>query len=132
MPFPSAEWAVAFRSAINENAAYRDAARAWVGDILLLVRPPDAAAPSPGVHLDLANGECRSAEFHADGRHVSSEFVFEGTIENWQKLMRHEVDPVKAIMDGTLKVRGNLAKLMRFTRAAKELVETASDVPGSI
>ena len=132
MAFPSAEWAAAFQLAINENEAYREAARAWVGDILLLVKPSDASAPSPGVHLDLANGTCRSAEFQADGRTVPSEFVFEGPIESWQKLMRHEVDPVKAIMDGTLKVRGNLAKLMRFTRAAKELVETASNVPGSI
>jgi putative sterol carrier protein len=132
MAFPSAEWAAAFHTAINENTAYRDAARAWAGDILLLVKSSDPNAPSPGVHLDLANGECRSAEFHADGRAVSSEFVFEGPIESWQKLMRHEVDPVKAIMDGTLRVRGNLAKLMRFTRAAKELVETASNVPGSL
>jgi putative sterol carrier protein len=130
--FPSEDWAAAFRRAINENAAYRDAAKAWVGDILLLVRPADADAPRPGVHLDLANGECRSAQYHADGRAVSSEFVFEGSTESWQRLMKHEVDPVKAIMDGTLKVRGNLAKLMRFTRAAKELVETASNVPGSL
>ena len=45
--------------------------------------------------------------------------------------MRHELDPIKAILDGTFRVRGNLAKLMRFTRAAKELVETASNVPSS-
>ncbi|MGA8543190.1 MAG: SCP2 sterol-binding domain-containing protein [Thermoplasmata archaeon] len=131
MPFPSAEWAAAYQKALNENVAYHEAAKAWVGDILLLVRTRDSEAPAPGVHLDLANGECRAAVFHADARAVPSEFVYEGTPENWQRLMRHEIDPVKAILDGTFRVRGNLAKLMRFTRAAKELVETASNVPVS-
>ncbi len=131
MKFPSSEWAGALQQALNQNTAYADAARAWVGDILLLVRPADASAPAPGIHLDLANGTCRSATFYPDAREVKSEFVYEGSPENWARLMRHEVDPVKAIMEGTFRVRGNLAKLMRFTRAAKELVETASNVPSS-
>ena len=129
MQFPSAEWAAAYRNALNENAAYRDAATAWVGDILLLVRPTEAGVPAPGVLLDLGDGGCRAATFYPDARAVASEFVYEGTPENWQRLMRHEVDPIKAILDGTFRVKGNLAKLMRFTRAAKELVETASNVP---
>ncbi len=128
MPFPSAEWAAAFQKALNENAAYAEAAKAWVGDILLLVRPADPTQAAPGVLLDLANGQCRSATYQPDARSVAAEFVYEGTAENWQRLVRHEVDPVKAILDGTFKVRGNMAKLMRFTRAAKELVETASNV----
>ena len=128
MSFPSAEWASAVRKALNENAAYAEAAKAWVGDILLLVKPADPAAPAPGVHLDLANGTCRAATFLPDARSFAAEFVYEGPPESWDRLMRHEVDPVKAILDGTFKVRGNLAKLMRFTRAAKELVETASNV----
>ncbi len=130
MAFPSAEWASAFQTALNANAAYAEAARAWVGDILLRVRPADPSRPAPGVLLDLAAGSCRAATFFPDAREVPSEFVYEGPPESWGRLMRHELDPVKAILDGTFRVKGNMAKLMRFTRAAKELVETASNVPG--
>ena len=129
MKFPSAEWASAYRTALNANSAYREAAAAWEGDILLLVKPADPNGPAPGVHLALAHGECSAATFHPDARGVVSEFVYEGTPENWQRLLRHEVDPVKAILDGTFRIRGNLVKAMRFTRAAKELVETAAQVP---
>lgn len=129
MKFPSAEWASAYREALNASEAYQDAARAWEGDILLLVRPADPTAPAPGVHLALAHGTCSAATYHADAREVSSEFVYEGSPESWERLMRREVDPVKAILDGTFRIRGNLAKAMRFTRAAKELVETAAQVP---
>jgi putative sterol carrier protein len=130
MKFPSGEWADAFRTALNQNSAYQEAAQAWEGDILFLVRPADPSAPAPGIQLQLAHGQCSGATFHADARSLFSEFVYEGTQENWGRLLRKEVDPVKAILDGTFKIRGNLAKAMRFTRAAKELVETAASVPG--
>jgi len=129
MKFPSAEWANEFRSVLNQNEAYRSAAQAWEGDILFLVRSPDSNSACPGIHLALAHGECSAATFHPDARAVASEFVYEGTPENWKKLLRGELDPVKAILDGTFRIKGNLAKAMRFTRAAKELVETAARVP---
>jgi putative sterol carrier protein len=132
MPFPSQEWATAYQAAINANDAYRAAAQAWEGDILFLVRGADPNAAMPGVHLALSHGQCLSSTFHADARQVSSEFVYEGTAENWARLLKGEVDPVKAILDGTFKIRGNLAKAMRFTKAAKELVETASKVPSNV
>ena len=128
MEFPSAEWAAAYQKALNANDAYREAAQAWVGDILLLVRPAASESPAPGVLLALAHGECSSATYHPDARTVASEFVYEGTRENWDRLLRKELDPVKAILDGTFRIKGNLAKAMRFTRAAKELVETAASI----
>jgi len=129
MKFPSEEWAAEFKNAINANEAYRAAASAWEGDILFLVRMPDPNVAAPGIHLALSHGQCSAATFHADARQVSSEFIYEGTEENWAKLLKGDMDPVKAILDGTFKIRGNLAKAMRFTKAAKELVETASKVP---
>jgi putative sterol carrier protein len=129
MKFPSAEWAAEFRTALNQNEAYRAAAQAWEGDIMFLVRSEDPNAPSPGIHLALAHGECSAATFHPDARAVASEFVYEGTPENWKKLRSGQLDPVKAILDGTFRIKGNLAKVMRFTRAAKELVETAAKIP---
>ena len=132
MHFPSEEWAEAFRAAVNANAAYKEAALAWEGDIVFLERPPDAASPAPGIHLELAHGECRGATFYPDARALSAEFVYEGSRENWGRLLRRELDPVKAILDGTFKIRGNLAKAMRFTRAAKELVETAASGPADV
>lgn len=131
MKFPSAEWAAAYRAALNANPAYREAAAAWVGDILLLVKPADPNSPAPGVHLALAHGECSSATYLEDARAVASEFVYEGSSENWGRLLRREVDPVKALMDGTFRIRGNLVKAMRFTKAAKELVDTAAEIPAT-
>jgi putative sterol carrier protein len=129
MEFPSPTWASAFRAALNQNLAFREAAKAWEADILFLVRSPASEGPSAGIRLNLSHGECLAAEFHADARELAAEFVFEGTPENWGRLLRRELEPVRPFIDGTFKVRGNLAKALRFTRAAKELVETASGIP---
>ncbi len=131
MRFPSSEWAEAFRAALNASEGYREAAKAWEGDLLLRVVPAGGkgGSPAPGVRLDLWHGECRSATYFEDSSTVECEFVYEGTTENWRRLMQGALDPVKAILDGTFKIRGNLAKAMRYTRAAKELVEVAAALP---
>jgi putative sterol carrier protein len=127
--FPSAAWAAEYAQKLNENPAYAEAARAWEGDVMLLVLP-DAIAPNgEGVRLDLFHGRCRSAEFVPDPRAARTEFTYEGSRGNWDRMLRREIDPVKSILDGTFRLRGNLAKAMRFTRAAKEMVETATLVP---
>ncbi len=129
MRFPSAEWASAYREALNAEPEYADAARAWEGDILLLVRPDDTAPNGEGIHLDHYHGSCRAATFVADPRAVPSEFVYEGSRADWGRMIRREIDPVKSILDGTFRIKGNMAKAMRFTRAAKVLVETAGKIP---
>jgi len=127
--FPSQEWADALRAALAANPEYREAAAAWEGEILFRLAPPGADGPAPGILLALAHGECTSAVFHADARTVASEFVYEGSPENWRRLIRGEIDPVRSIMDGTFKMRGNLLKASRFLRASKALVETAAVIP---
>ncbi len=132
MKIPSQEWDAAFEAALNENADYASAAAAWEGDILLLVLGTSPAEISPGIRLDLFHGKCRGATYFPDARAVATEFVYQGPRESWAKLFRGEIDPVKAILDGTFQIKGNLAKAMRFTRAAKELVETAARIPVEI
>ncbi len=129
MKFPSVEWADALHTALNANPEYAEAARQWEGDILLRVTAASPGGPAPGVRLELEHGSCRAATFEADSANLTSEFVFEASAASWAKLIRREIDPVGAIMNGTIRVRGNLAKLMRFTRAAKVLVETAGAIP---
>jgi putative sterol carrier protein len=127
--FPSAAWAEAYRARLNANPAYQEAAKAWDGDILLLVTPDGAAPQGEGVLLDLHHGECRAATFVPDASNARAEFTYRGSRENWGRMLRREIDPVRAILDGTFKLQGNLLKAMRFQRAAKEMVETATQVP---
>jgi putative sterol carrier protein len=127
--FPSGEWAEQFRTALNANAAYAEAAKSWEGDLLFLVTADALAPRGAGIHLDLEHGSCRSATYTDDPVSISSEFVFEGRREDWTRLLRREIDPVQALLKGTFRIRGNLAKVMRFVHAATLLASTAASVP---
>ncbi|MCI4350834.1 MAG: SCP2 sterol-binding domain-containing protein [Thermoplasmata archaeon] len=132
MKFLSQAWADAFKDALNANAAYREAGAAWQGEILLLVTPDPAAPKGEGIFLDLAAGSCRDAQYVPEAAERPCEFVYQGRREDWARLLRRELDPVQALFNGTFRIKGNLAKAMRFTRAAKELVETVAQVPAEI
>jgi putative sterol carrier protein len=127
--FPSAEWAELFREALNSNAEYAEAARAWEGDLLFFVTADDAAPKGEGIHLDLFHGSCRSARYTDDPSTVSSEFTYSGKRQDWARLLRGDLDPVQALLKGTFRIGGNLPKVMRFTRAATLLASTAASVP---
>jgi putative sterol carrier protein len=127
--FPSPEWAALFHQAINDNPAYAQAAAAWEGDLMFEVLPNSQTTTGPGIYLDLSHGKSKETRFVEDPNSVSPEFVFRATRENWQRVMRRELDPVKAFLGGTIKMSGNPAKIMRFIAAAKELLETAATVP---
>ena len=127
--FPSAAWAEEYLRRLNSNPAYAAAARAWEGDVLLLVTA-DARAPNgEGVYLDLFHGTCREARYVTDPSSVRPEFIYRGDRAAWARVLRREVDPVKAILNGTFQLQGNLMKAARFTAAAKAMVDTAADVP---
>jgi putative sterol carrier protein len=79
--------------------------------------------------LDLWHGECR------DGRLVRPEdgerarFVIRAPYSRWKEVIRGELDPVKGMMQGKLKLRGDLPTIVKYVRAANELVTVAQTVP---
>lgn len=129
--FPHEEWFEALAGEINASAAYREAASDWEGDIAFVVE----ADPERGVpgdvwgYLDLWHGACRSAAVVDAGRGDDAEFVISATYRRWKDVVRGDLDPVRAMMQGKLRVRGDLPKILRYVQAAHELVVICGLVP---
>ena len=51
-----------------------------------------------------------------------------GKYSNWVKLIKGEIDPIQGLMTGKFKLDGSMMKIMRYTNAAKEMVNTAKMV----
>ncbi len=131
--FATTGWAEALQRAINASTPYRSAAKDWEGDFWFVVEPDsDAAAPAPAatfMYLDLWHGACRSA-FVADGSEaLDPEFSIRANTRGWSRVIGMQVDPIRALLTGVLKLDGSLAKVMRNVRAAQELVLCAAAVP---
>jgi putative sterol carrier protein len=131
IPFPSEAWFTAFEAEINASAEYREAAADWEGDIAFLVKSePDKGVPSDvWGWLDLWHGECRGAGLIDEARAAEAAYGITAPYTRWKDIIGGELDPIKGMMQGKLKVRGDLPSIVRQVRAATELVRLTGLVP---
>lgn len=129
LKFPSAEWTSAFKNAVNANAGYRDAGKAWVhGKVAYVVK----ADPALGLEhdmamvLDLHEGQCRNADYVDGETAQGADFVIVAEYPRWREVLSGQVDPTKAMMQNKLKLqKGHLPTIVKFVVASKELVKSA-------
>jgi putative sterol carrier protein len=127
--FPSEEWIKAYKEELNKNTAYEEAAKDWEGDFLFIITPGEGLDKEYVFYVDLWHGKCRDAYMVPDRNAKVTAFVFEGPYQNWKKLIAGQLDPIQGLLTGKFKLKGNMAKVLRYTKAASELVKTASKVP---
>jgi len=127
--FPSEEWIKAYKEELNKNEAYAEAAKDWEGDFLFIVTPDEGLDKEMVFYVDLWHGKCRDAYIAPSREAKTAEFVYEGPYSNWKKLIMGQLDPIQSLLMRKFKLKGNMAKIMRYTKAASELVKTASKVP---
>jgi len=126
--FPSQEWIERYKQILNENADYEDAAKNWEGDFIFEVEADGEIIEEPiSFYLDLWHGKCRGAEMVEGDK--SAEFTYSGPYKNWKSLFEGEIGPIRGLMARKFKLQGPMSKIMRYTKAASELVSTATMVP---
>ena len=79
--------------------------------------------------LDLWHGECRGGGVTDEGRGREAAYLLRAPYSRWREVVTGELDPVKGMMQGKLKVQGDLPTIVRQVRAANELVELTLRIP---
>jgi putative sterol carrier protein len=129
--FPSEEWLDEFVDRINSSQAYKEAAATWEGDVCFVFEAePDKGVPQ-NIHgwLDLWHGECRGGKLVSQEEGEKATFVISAPYSRWKEVLRRELDPVKGMMQGKLKLKGDLPTIVRYVKASNELVNLAGTVP---
>jgi putative sterol carrier protein len=113
---------------LNKNERYEDAAKTWEGDFIFEVTPDSETVTEPiKFYVDLWHGKCREAKMA--GPDDTAEFTYSGPLKNWRALFDGKIDPIKGIMARKFKLDGDMGKVMRYTKAALELVATTRQIP---
>ncbi|MBM3142791.1 MAG: hypothetical protein FJ005_07080 [Chloroflexi bacterium] len=120
--FGTQEWADAACKELNESQAYKEAAKNWEGDIYIIVDPDPSFKHRIINYFDLWHGECRSGCVVKDENEKSPKYRIWGPFTIMNQVLQKKVDPVQAMMTGKLKVKGDMAQIMKMPRAAVELV----------
>ncbi len=126
--FPSEKWLAEYVDLINGSAEYADAAATWEGDLVFVYeKEPDKNVPDDiYAWLDLWHGKCRSAsilEGPDDPRASGAQFTIAAPYSRWKSVVRKELDPVKGMMQGKIKVKGDLPTIVRYVKASNVLVD---------
>jgi putative sterol carrier protein len=128
--FPSPEWLDEYVEKINASASYKEAAATWEGDVAYVIEAePDKGIPDEVVAwLDLWHGDCREAKIVTTEEGEKARFVIRAPYSRWKEVILKELDPVKGMMQGKLKLKGDLPTIVRYVKAANELVNLAQTV----
>ncbi len=129
--WPSEEWMSLFKDAINASPEYKAAAANWEGTMAYVFQ----AEPDKGLledvcgFFDLWHGECRDARQIPVEDAATAAFVITAPYSIWKQVMKRQLDPIKAIMQGKMRMKGDLPTVVRNTKAAQVLNEVAGTVP---
>lgn len=127
--FPSDEWIKVMADEVNKSETYRKSAAKWEGDFYFVVEPGPGLPEPMTLYIDLWHGEARSAGAVADQGEKSPEFVIRAPINTWRRVIEKKLDPIQGMITGQLKLTGTMSKIMRFPKAATDLVNCATKVP---
>jgi putative sterol carrier protein len=128
--FAGQEWFEAFGREIEASDTYREAASDWEGDIAFrVVAEPDRNVPRDlWGYLDLWHGRCRrAAAIEADGA-AGAAYTLTAPYSRWKDVVQGELDPIKGMMQGKLRVRGDLPTIVRYVKASNVLVDLTTTV----
>jgi putative sterol carrier protein len=127
--FPSDEWIKALSGKLNESEAYEKSAKDWEGDFVFIVEPDDAFEDTAYLFLGLYHGKSPGAAAISSQEEREAEFVLSAPFTNWRRVIEGKLDPIQGMMTKKLKVTGNMMKIMRYPKAAKEIVSCCALVP---
>ena len=130
--FPSPEWAAEFKKQVQQSPAYKQAAATWTfGPVALLTRadPAIGLAEDVGMWLDIERGNCSDVRVVPKAEAEKAPFCITGEYARWKSVLRKELDPIKAMMQKKLELKGQMTTIVKYVNASKELVECATRVP---
>ena len=121
----SPEWAVEYCKVLNASEAYEKAGETWEGDFIFQADYEDGTVVR--LHMDLHHGKCRGTK--VVGPDDTAAFVMSGPYANWKAVAEKELDPIRGLLSGKFKLDGDMAVVMRHTKAAVEMVNCIMLVP---
>ena len=129
--FPSVEWMEEYKKQINASEGYKKAAANWTAGVVALVisaKPEIGINEDFGMWLDLHQGVCRDAKKVSLEEAQKAPFCIISDYARWKQVIKKELEPVKGMMQGKLRLKGDLPTIVRYVKAAQELVECTTRI----
>ncbi len=122
------EWVAQYEKMIQEDAEYKEAAKTWEGSVVIHILPKPEIGLDKDIYMymDLWHGDCNYVRIVPPEVGEAGDYVITGEYERWKAVMAKELDTVKGMMQGKLKLKGDLPSIVRSVKAAARLVDLSA------
>lgn len=131
-------WAAEYCQALNDSPGYEDAAKGWGvdfdGGMFFIMGKCGEIEDDIASFLDLKDGKCLGITIIPPGEDPPRPptLTLKGTFLLWRKLAFKELDPIQCLMQGTLKLEGDMGLAMKYARAAMELANVVEKTDNTL
>ncbi len=129
LKFPSDEWIKELSNQLNASEAYEKSAKDWEGDFVFVCEPDATYHQTAYLFLGLFHGKSPEACAISSPDERPAEFILSAPFSTWRQVIEGKLDAIQGMMTRKLKVQGNMMKVMRYPKAAKEIVSCCALIP---
>ena len=124
------EWCDAWADKVRASEEFTKFNKGWEGDISgIIFADPDRNVPEEQyLYMDLHDGECRDISMIDKEKAENAKFVMSGDYVRWKQVGMGELDAVKAMMQGKLKLKGNLPYVVKYVKGVQEMIKRLIEV----
>jgi putative sterol carrier protein len=119
------EWMDAYKAAIQADPEYKGIAKDWEGSVALVVNSdPDKGIPET-IYLfqDYWHGDVGDFLVCDKAKAESAKFVMTGDYSRWKQVALKELDATKALLQGKLKMKGDLPYVVRNIKTVNKVID---------
>ncbi|MDQ6637187.1 MAG: SCP2 sterol-binding domain-containing protein [Candidatus Dormibacteraeota bacterium] len=126
----SPDWAAQFKAEVNGSEGYRKAAKGWKWTVGLVVEaePQKNFPEARGIVMDLFDGEAREVRIGTADDARACDFVLTSSYSRWKEVAQKKLDATRGMLSGKIKLKGDLATIVRYTKASQQLTEATTRV----
>lgn len=124
------EWLDAWKQKIAGSQEYKEIAKEWEGSVGLICNAdPSKSIPNP-VYLftDYWHGDVRDFLVCDEVKVQTAKFIMTGDYARWKQVAKKELDATKALMQGKLKLKGDLTYVVRNVKTINKVIDLLTEV----
>lgn len=127
--FPSNEWIKALSAKLNDSDSYERSAKDWEGDFIFVVEPDPQFEETAYLFLGLYHGKSPDAEMIHNVDDKPAQYTLSAPYGTWLRVLDGKLDPIQGMMTRQLKLDGNMMMIMRYPKAAAEILACTKLIP---
>jgi len=126
--FPSMEWAEALKEVINSDPEIREAGKDLEADAVLVIEPGGGLKERFIVYVKGSGGVIEEVRQLQSPDEVPAKFVTSAEYPVWKSIIKGELDGVKALLMGKIKLKGDMKEVIKRAKDQQLMMKALSKV----